>query len=99
DQLARSVAAMKWTDELTRQTLKALAASGGDFQESSVSATAHARRAERLGLALERLSLAAGRIEANSARDAELDRLFKLTQSIPDFEPATFAEALKAFAK
>jgi NAD(P)-dependent dehydrogenase (short-subunit alcohol dehydrogenase family) len=41
DDLAKRSAALKWTEEMSRQALKALASSAGDFQEPNISATLH----------------------------------------------------------
>lgn len=65
----------------------ALAGSSAAFGDAAVPRAVQARRAERLVLALDRL-----------APDAELGELFKLAQSLPDFDPVLFAAALRKFA-
>jgi hypothetical protein len=69
-----------------------------EFRNSALPAEAHARRAERLVLALDRITLdlpSTNRNELNS----HLDRLFKLSQNIPEFAPVEFAAELEAFHK
>jgi hypothetical protein len=92
DDLAR-VAAANWTEENSRQALNILAGTSAEFQ--NISENLAARRAERLVLALDRLLAA----PANSPADAALNRLFKLAQSVPDFQADQFAAALKDFSK
>ncbi len=94
DSLAKSAAEISWTDKLSQAALAALASRSADFGEA-VPQPVQARRAERLVLALDRLLAA----EKNQQADAELNRLFMLTQSIPDFEPGQFAAALANFSQ
>jgi hypothetical protein len=94
DVAAKNAAQSEWTDEMTRKALSALAGSGGAFRDVSISQPLQARRAERLVLALDRLLAA----QNNHKADAELNQLFKLAQSVPDFDPAQFATALEKFA-
>ena len=94
DGLARDAAASEWTAAMTHKMLVALAGTGADFRDGSVAQPLHARRAERLVLALDRLLAA----ENNHQADAELNQLFKLAQSLPDFDPKTFATALEKFS-
>ena len=91
DDLARATAE-NWSAENSRKALEILAATKGDFQ--NISGELLARRAERLVLALDRLLAA----EKNHKADAELNQLFKLAQSLPDFDPKPFAEALEKFS-
>lgn len=93
--LARRSSEMGWSDETTASILRALASSGPDFRRTDVGQQQQARRAERLVLALDRLLADRPR----AAADAPLDELFKLAQSLPDFEPVRFAAALDEFAK
>ncbi|MBI3879003.1 MAG: hypothetical protein HY301_02940, partial [Verrucomicrobia bacterium] len=95
DQLARDAAARKFSAADTQQLLKRLADTHADFADASVPAADHARRAERLVLALDRLVEA---VAAPAAAKAKLDELFKLAQSLPDFEPAKFGAALREFS-
>jgi hypothetical protein len=94
DATARDAAMTDWTDTMTGKALTALAGSAAAFRDSSVPSSAQARRAERLVLALDRLLAA----QNNHKADAELNQLFKLAQSVPDFDPAQFATALEKFA-
>lgn len=74
--------------------LTALASTSGAFADKSVDRLEQAYRAERLVLALDRLS--AGKKGGTSAR---LDRLFVGVQSIPDFKPDEFSKELAAYLK
>ena len=94
DEVARDVAAAPWTDEMTYKMLATLAGTGAAFRDASVSQPAQARRAERLVLALDRLVAA----ENNHKGDVELNQLFKLAQSVPDFDAKGFADALDKYS-
>ena len=98
DEVARAVAAAHWTDEMTRNALTVLANSSGSFREAAVSQNQQARRAERLVLALDRLVAALPELKNNRPVQAALNQLFKLAQSVPDFDPKQFAEALEKFS-
>ena len=93
DQLAMAAGKLSWTDGMSRDALMALAGTSADFREP-VPVAVNARRAERLVLALDRLLIS----QKNADADAELNHLFKLAQSLPDFEPASFADALDKFS-
>jgi hypothetical protein len=95
DEYARSIAHTPWLSDATSAMLARLAATAPDFRDHDTSAQQQARRAERLVLALDRLFDA----PSNSAVQTRLNRLFKLAQSIPDFDSAAFASALDEFAK
>jgi len=82
----------------TRAILSSLANTSGDFGESSISQNLHARRAERLVLALDRLVAALPEFKNSEPVQSSLDQLFKLAQSVPDFDPKQFADALKKFS-
>jgi hypothetical protein len=90
DKLAARVAGLDWLLQKCGDSpdLARLAATSGDFEDASVSREVQARRAGRLVLALDRLS----------SSKADVDELFKLAQSLPDFDPKKFAEALQRFA-
>jgi hypothetical protein len=94
DKLARSAAEIVWSSEMTSSVLAALAKTGADFR-SDLPAQQHAFRAERLVLALDRLLASS----PHPSADAPLNELFKLTQSLPDFDPARFSEKLDDFAR
>src|SRR4051812_16594310 len=102
DLLARRSSEMRWSDDTTASILRALANTSSDFRQTGRSREQQARRAERLVLALDRLlaESPSGRAPGPSGRAPEaLNELFKLSQSIPDFDPARFAVALDTFAK
>jgi hypothetical protein len=98
DDLARHAAGSPWTDGMSRSALRTLAATGSAFRNDQVSVSLHARRAERLVLALDRL-LAAEPARAAAPASAKLNNLFKLAQSLPDFDPAAFAVVMEDFAR
>jgi hypothetical protein len=56
-------------------------------------------RAERLVLALDRLLAALPADSRKADVSGQLDRLFRLAQSIPDFSPADFARELDVFSQ
>jgi hypothetical protein len=95
DILARELAEITWSKQHTQTILHALAQTGADFRQSTVSSEQHARRAERLVLALDRLY----EPPAGSESEKHLKHLFALAQSIPDFKPSLFAAALDEFAR
>ena len=98
DQVAKTAAGLDWSDAITRKFLYVLAGSSKDFRDDSVSQNLQARRAERLVLALDRLVAALPELKNNEPVQASLNQLFKLAQSVPDFEPKPFAAALEKFA-
>lgn len=91
-------AARTWSAADTRPALVRLANTHAEFSDTQISALAHACRAERLVLALDRLIAASAAGEVPPGVSAKLDRLFRLVQSQPDFAPAGFARELAAFA-
>jgi hypothetical protein len=97
DELARKTSAANWSPNSTRDILNLLAKTADDFRSKKVSQAVHARRAERLVLALDRLILASAP-KLKSATDAELNELFSLVQSLPDFDPQKFAATLEKFS-
>jgi hypothetical protein len=99
DQVAKSAANLDWSDVLTKKYLSALANDGAAFRDSSISQALQARRAERLVLALDRLVAALPELKKNEPVQSALNQLFKLAQSIPDFDPKQFAAALEEFSK
>jgi hypothetical protein len=94
DKLARSAADLSWSAEMTSSVLGVLAKAAPDFRKE-LAAPQQAWRAERLVLALDRLLASSSRTTAQT----QLDELFKLTQSVPDFDPARFSGALEKFAR
>lgn len=95
DILARDLSALNWTAAQTDAVLKTLAAASGDFKKGPAFPEQHARRAERLVLAFDRLVDSRQHPEA----DAQLKKLFALAQSIPDFDASAFAAGLDSFAR
>ena len=95
DQLARSASEIQWSDDMTFSLLNTLAKVGEDFRQPQLFTDQHARRAERLVLALDRLLAST----PQPAADTTMNELFKLTQSLPDFDPARFSATLDQFAR
>jgi hypothetical protein len=98
EKLARNADMINWTDELTRRLLSATVNSRKDFRNNSISQNLQARRAERLLLALDRLVAALPELKNNAPVQSSLNQLFQLAQSIPDFDPKAFADALDKFS-
>jgi len=98
DEVAKRVSVSPWTDEMSRNALKALAGASNEFRQP-VPGHAQARRAERLVLALDRLLISRKTSGSTSAANSELNRLFTLAQSIPDFDASEFAAALNHFSR
>jgi hypothetical protein len=94
DKLAQEKSEAAWTEQMTGDCLNRLAKLAPNFLDEKIPRPLQARRAERLVLALDRLTAA----ENNHKADAELNGLFKLAQSRPDFDPKQFADALEKFA-
>lgn len=99
DELARKAAGQQWSRETARKYLLKLAEAHTDFTDKNTPPRIQARRAERLVLALDRLVVALSLARTDAALEARLNQLFKLVQSLPDFEPARFAGALEGFSK
>jgi hypothetical protein len=99
DEVARKMAAASWSDDTTRQFLAGLVKLNGFFGNSSFPQPLKARLAERLVLALDRLVAALPELKNNEPVQSALNRLFKLAQSLPDFDPKQFAAALEEFSK
>ncbi len=97
DDLGRAVAAASWSNDLTRKSATKLTGAAAGFADGTVAPTAQARRAERLVLALDRLTLGLTHSSREPGVEAALDRLFADAQSVPDFVPNQFANDLKEF--
>lgn len=98
DTLARRAAEMEWSHELTRQALQRLAMTHSEFADAKIARLQQARRAERLVLALDRLT--APLDKALLAKlEPDMKELFALAQSLPDFASDRFARSLESFAK
>lgn len=95
DILARETSEVAWSSERTASILRSLVNVSADFKKPAAFPEQHARRAERLVLALDRLS----NPQPGSKADQQLKALFALAQSIPDFKPLAFAAALDEFAR
>ena len=95
DDLARKAALAEWTTETSTKAIRQLGASAADFRDKAQTPLLHARRAERLVLALDRLATSVDRKDL----DADINALFRLAQSVPDFDPEKFAAALEQFAR
>jgi hypothetical protein len=94
DILAQEIAEANWSAAVSQSILRALAKSSGDFKKPATFPEQHARRAERLVLAIDRLC----NPQPGSEVDKQLKILFSLAQSIPDFKPGAFGSALEEFA-
>ena len=99
DKMAQAVAFTHWSAGNARKCLEHLAATASAFRETSTSKSEHARRAERLVLALDRLVSGLNDDALAKRLDAPLAKLFKAAQSLPDFSPTNFADDLDAFQK
>ena len=93
DIFARELSELKWSSEINAAVLKSLVSASPEFNRPTTISDQHARRAERLALALDRLCNPI----TGSKEDAQLKHLFSLAQSIPDFDPKEFASALQNF--
>jgi len=91
--------AVEFPKTFTRSILYYLAGTSTAFRDSSTPQPVQARRAERLVLALDRLTLALPDPKAAESLRAPLKKLFADVQSLPDFNPATFADHLAEFQK
>ena len=70
-----------------------------DFTVKQVAVQVHARRAERLVLALDRLVMALENDALKKSLNTQLNDLFAAVQSLPDFAAARFATGLETFSK
>jgi hypothetical protein len=98
DEFARAVGTIEWTPALTKKILSQLAASDFISQDRPISQQVRACEAGRLVLALDRLVAALPELKKNEPVQSALNELFKLAQSIPDFDPKQFADALQKFS-
>lgn len=97
DALAKKSAESVWTPARVQQALLKLSGTREQFADGKTPAIIQARRAERLVLALDRLVASLPDKATVRALQPPLNQLFKLAQSLPDFQPATFAVALGEF--
>ena len=97
DLLARQASAVSWDDHRTKAMLQALEATASEFIVSpTVTSELLFRRAQRLVLALDRLSRPLGQATI-STRNPALVALFEDVRVRPDFQPAKFATDLASF--
>ena len=94
DKFAQDLAQLKWSAAHTDSILQTLANGSSEFKKTPTFPEQHARRAERLVLALDRLVDP----QRHPKADAQFKNLFALAQSIPDFNAGKFAAALDDFA-
>jgi hypothetical protein len=99
DKMAREVAGETPETSDLRAILPGLAATSDSFRDSSILQNLKARRAERLVLALDRLVAALPELKNNEPVQSALNQLFKLAQSVPDFDPKQFADVLQKFSE
>lgn len=97
DSIAKAAAGRNWSSADTASLLKSLAGSAAEFRGGSAPAPVLARRAERLVVGLDRILAASPEGVARTV-EAEINALFKLAQSRPDFSAEKFAPALEALA-
>jgi Cytochrome c554 and c-prime len=98
DQLARRAAEAPLSDDSAQQFLRTLAAMDSEFGVSKeTSADLLFRRAQRLVLALDRLSHAASKQPPGAAKNPALTQLFEDVRSRADFQVPRFVEHLRSF--
>jgi len=98
DSLARRAAQLQFGDDFARQLLLALAATDSEFVVSKeTSADLLFRRAQRLVLALDRLSVTLSSEPPGAAKNPALTQLFEDVRSRTDFQALQFAEHLRNF--
>lgn len=98
DLLARRTAESRLNDDIAQQLLRTMAATDPEFVVSKETSPDELfRRAQRLVLALDRLSIALSRASPDLTRDRALNQLFDDVRSRADFQPQRFAEHLRSF--
>ena len=100
DQLAQNVSGQTWDQAMTSESLTALAATADSFLDDHVSHLEQAMRAERLVMALDRLSKSLNGASTGQppAGEAELSALFDAVHSREAFDPRAFSDELHKFA-
>ena len=97
DLLARQASAISWDEHRTKAMLQALEATESEFIVSPAATSELLfRRAQRLVLALDRLSRPMGQATV-STRNPALAALFEDVRVRPDFQPAKFTADLASF--
>jgi len=98
DSLARRAAQLQFSDDFAHELLRALAATDSEFVVSKeTSPDLLFRRAQRLVLALDRLSAAVNGEPPRTAKNPALTQLFEDIRSQADFQAQRFAEQLRNF--
>jgi hypothetical protein len=98
DSLARRAAESRFADDFAHQLLRALAATDPEFGVSKETPSDLLfRRAQRLVLALDRLSNAVTHQISGAAKNPALAHLFEDVRSRADFQAPRFAEHLRSF--
>ena len=98
DLLARRAAESRLSDDLAKQLLRTLAATDSEFVVSKeTSPDLLFRRAQRLVLALDRLSAAVSEEAPGAAKNPVLAQLFEDVRSRADFQAPRFVEHLRSF--
>ncbi|HET9366600.1 MAG TPA: hypothetical protein VFO22_00905, partial [Candidatus Udaeobacter sp.] len=98
DALARRAADAPLTNDAARALLQTLAEADGDFVDTKAASHEELfRRAERIVLALDRLSDAVVHEATREVKNPKLVQLFEDVRSITNFQPARFAQDLRNF--
>jgi len=98
DSLARRAAESRLSDDFAKQLLRALAATDSEFVASKeIPPHLLFRRAQRLVLALDRLSNAVTHQISGAAKNPALGQLFQDIRSRADFQVPQFAQHLRSF--
>jgi hypothetical protein len=98
DLLARRAAEYQFSSDFAQQLLRALAATDSEFVTSKeTSRDVLFRRAQRLVLALDRVSNAIGQRATAAAKNPALNQLFEDIRSGADFQTPRFVEHLRSF--
>jgi len=98
DAVARRASDAPLNDESARMLLQALANTDSDFSASKNAAREEMfRSAERLVLALDRLTDAVAHDATREVKNPELIHLFEDVRSLGDFQAGRFAEHLRNF--
>src|SRR6266536_3257062 len=98
DLLARRAAESRLSDDIAHQLLRALAATDSEFVVSKETSLDELfRRAQRLVLALDRLSTAVTQEGPGAVRNPALTQLFEDVRSRADFQAPRFSEHLRNF--
>jgi hypothetical protein len=98
DLLARKAAEARLNNDFAQQLLRALGATDSEFVASKeASPDLLFRRAQRLVLALDRLSAAVIQEGSGAAKNPALTKLFEDVRSRADFQAQRFADHLRSF--